>query len=932
MKLINYQFKTKNDLELFIDENIKKTHLSILIQVFSGDLNIDNILQVLDILKSKLPHAAIIGCSTAGEIVSGAMKNNTLQISFSLFEKTNLQLFYYPQTNFEDGEKASSEIVSQNTKAVIAFSEAFKGDSELFLEGFSSKKQHIPISGGNAGDNLLYKKTFIIYDNKIYFEGIVLCALNSDSLCVHSNYSFSSVSIGTEMIVTKAVDNVIYEIDHTPVKKIYQYYLGEHILENFPVSVLEFPLVKIEEEMSVARIAMSMTEEGGFIYLGHFKNGDKVKFAITNNAEISSKSYDLYKNIICNPVEATYIYSCSARKQFPKKCLNYELRLIEKIAPSVGFFSYGEFFHSKIKNQLLTVTTTTLSLSEADIIQSTDEVLESMRSTNMLSSLVHLVNVSDENLNQYKELLDKSSIVSKADTRGDIIYVNDEFCTISGYSREELLGNNHSIVRHPDNSNAIFKNMWTTITAKKVWKGTLKNRAKDGSTYYVKTLIMPILDDSGQIISYIAARTDVTELIEKDKIIRQQYKDKLTGLQNRNALIDKLKKIKNEDATLILINIDRFSDINDYYGYEKGDKTLGLFASVLKNKYSEFFKINGEIVKIRGEIFRISGDEFAILCEHSLDKETKEMIAGLIIDLENEVYEILDDNITLLLSCGVASGAKNEIYNLAHIALKENKKDNNIVTFFNDNMNLYRKIADNIKIIASIKEGILNDKFVPFYQGIVNNKTKKITKYECLIRLKEENGKVLAPYFFLEHAKKAKLYYKLTMIMIRKSFEKFAGNNYDFSINFTLQDIQSVTVVSMLMDYLEQYQCGNRLIIEIVESEGIENFNELSDFIKQIKKYGCKVAIDDFGSGYSNFHYLSKLDVDYIKIDGSLIKNIDNDPSQLATVESILLFAKKMNIKTIAEFVETENIYDILNDLGVDFSQGYYFSKPQESI
>ncbi|HEY7866007.1 MAG TPA: EAL domain-containing protein, partial [Psychromonas sp.] len=509
-------------------------------------------------------------------------------------------------------------------------------------------------------------------------------------------------------------------------------------------------------------------------------------------------------------------------------------------------------------------------------------------------------------------------IVSKTDTRGHIIYANDEFCKISGYSREELIGKKHSIVRHQDSSRAIFKNMWKTIASKKVWKGTIKNRAKDGSTYYVKTLIMPTLNDSGQIISYIASRTDVTELIEKDEIIKQQNKDNLTGLQNRNALIDKLENVNNENVTLVLINIDRFSDINDYYGYEKGDRTLEQFASVLKSKCSE--------------VFRISADEFALLCEDSLDQEKKNTIAELIIELENEEYNILADKITLLLSCGVAHGAKNEIYNLAHVALKENKKDNNIVTFFNDNIYLYNKISENIKVIASIKEGILNDKFVPFYQGIVDNKTLKITKYECLIRLKEESGKVLAPYFFLEHAKKAKLYYKLTMIMIRKSFEKFADNNYDFSVNFTLQDIQSVKVVSMLMDYLELYKCGNRLIIEIVESEGIENFDELSVFIKQIKKQGCKVAIDDFGSGYSNFNYLSKLDVDYIKIDGSLIKNIDNDPSQLATVESILHFANKMNIKTIAEFVETKNIYDILNDLGVDYSQGYYFSKPQEGL
>jgi len=205
-------------------------------------------------------------------------------------------------------------------------------------------------------------------------------------------------------------------------------------------------------------------------------------------------------------------------------------------------------------------------------------------------------------------------------------------------------------------------------------------------------------------------------------------------------------------------------------------------------------------------------------------------------------------------------------------------------------------------------------------------------KYEALIRLKQSDGSILSPYFFLEPAKKAKLYSKLTEIMIEKSFKKFADLEYDLSINLCLQDIQSDQVRSLLIKSLNKYKCGSRVVLEIVESEGIENFDELKSFIVEVKKYGCKIAIDDFGTGYSNFCYLAKLDIDYIKIDGSLVDNIDKDMTQKITVQSILLFAKNMNIKTIAEYVENENIYNMLVELGVDFSQGYYFSKPCEDL
>ncbi len=524
-------------------------------------------------------------------------------------------------------------------------------------------------------------------------------------------------------------------------------------------------------------------------------------------------------------------------------------------------------------------------------------------------------------LSQYKDILDESSIVSKTDKRGIITYVNDAFCEVSGYEREELLGYSHNKIRHPDNEKSIYKEMWSQISAKKIWKGTLKNLSKRGDEYYVKSVIMPILNDKEEIIEYIAARTDVTELIKKDIIIKEQYTDELTGLKNRAALIKDLSH-EDKEATLVLINIDRFSDINDYFGYKVGDKVLQAIADKIK------------ILSPKdADVYRISGDEFAIMCCYTKSSsQQNEKISKLIHDLEKDKYKIQNYNISILLSCGVASGKKSELYKLSHIAIKERAKTNQKVVFYNENLSLHDQTRKNIEIINSIKLGIQEGRFIPFYQGIVDNKTKQIVKYEALIRLKEEDGKIVSPFFFLEHSKKAKLYSELTKIMIEKSFKRFADLECEFSINLCLQDIESDATKQILIDNLLKYKCGNRLVLEIVESEGVENFKELSMFIAEMKKYGCKIAIDDFGTGYSNFSYLAKLDIDYIKIDGSLIDNIDKDLTQKITVESILFFAKKMNIKTIAEFVENESIYQTLNELGVDFSQGYLFSKPSEEL
>lgn len=539
-------------------------------------------------------------------------------------------------------------------------------------------------------------------------------------------------------------------------------------------------------------------------------------------------------------------------------------------------------------------------------------------STNLVEVLQENFKVINNDLNQYKLILDTSAIVSKTDLQGAITYVNDEFCKASGYTREELIGKKHSIIKHPDTSKEVFKKMWETIENKNIWSSTIKNRRITGESYYVKTVIMPLLDESEKIVEYIAARIDVTELIKKDRIIQEHFVDELTGLKTRTALLDDLQIKPNSYASLILINIDRFSDINDYFGYETGDELLKVFANKLQNDHNT--------------AYRISGDEFALLCEHELNDDRRDEISSMLIDLETSEYQLFEESISIFLSCGVSYSRKSELYKLAHIALKKNRNSNEAVTYYNDNKDLEDKVKENLDVILRIKEGLKHDRFIPFFQGIVDNKTKKIVKYESLIRLKCDDGKVESPFFFLEHAKKSKLYTKLTQVMIEKTFEKFANLEYEFSINLLLQDIESPKVMKCLVDHLEKYQCGKRVVWEIVESEGIYNFDLVSQFITLVKSYGCKVAIDDFGTGYSNFSYLAKLDIDYIKIDGSLIKDIDTDLVQMATVESILHFARKVGIKTIAEYVENEIIYNHLCSLGVNFSQGYYFSKPQEEL
>jgi EAL domain-containing protein (putative c-di-GMP-specific phosphodiesterase class I) len=287
--------------------------------------------------------------------------------------------------------------------------------------------------------------------------------------------------------------------------------------------------------------------------------------------------------------------------------------------------------------------------------------------------------------------------------------------------------------------------------------------------------------------------------------------------------------------------------------------------------------------------------------------------------------EIIQPNVTTALSFEEASFLLQTVDMAYAIAKIENKE----ILIYSDDISLSSTYKRNIFWSKKIKKALLSGKIVPYFQPIVNNQNQLFEKYESLVRLIEEDGQVVSPYFFLEISKKTKQYSSITKIMIEKSFEYFQNKSCEFSINLTMEDIVNEEMNSFIFELLKKYQIGSRVVFEIVESESIQNYETVSEFIKKLKSFGCKIAIDDFGSGYSNFEYILKLNVDYLKIDGSLIKNITTDPNAKIVVSTIVDFAKKLSIKTIAEFVENEAIFRVMQELGIDYSQGYYFQAPQ---
>ena len=386
---------------------------------------------------------------------------------------------------------------------------------------------------------------------------------------------------------------------------------------------------------------------------------------------------------------------------------------------------------------------------------------------------------------------------------------------------------------------------------------------------------------------------------------------------------------------MLLINIDSFQEINDFYGNDTGDLILVEMGNRLK------LLIGNQKFKL----FKMPTDEFAILINDKYCIEDIEKLASYFHEgISERAFMYQDSEIHIAVSIGISlfdnpnipEDHKTTWLNLplhADMALKKAKKLRKHFIIYKDSMQISEEYKSNMHWTKKLKEAIKSDNIVPYFQPIVNNKTGVVEKYECLARLIDQEAKVISPFFFINVAKKTRLYHHITRMIFKKSVEFFKDKTFEFSINLSVDDIlDKETDLFIKTILMENPEINKYVVFEILESEGIENYDDVKEFIDDVKEFGCKIAIDDFGTGYSNFQHIMKLNVDYIKIDTSMTKYIDKDKNSQLITSIIADFAKKLGIKTISEFVSSEDIYNKVKELGVDYSQGYYFGEPKNLL
>ncbi|MBN2894863.1 MAG: EAL domain-containing protein [Campylobacterales bacterium] len=389
--------------------------------------------------------------------------------------------------------------------------------------------------------------------------------------------------------------------------------------------------------------------------------------------------------------------------------------------------------------------------------------------------------------------------------------------------------------------------------------------------------------------------------------------DPLTALPNRQRLSRDIEA--KPPHSCALFNIDDFTEINDFFGMRIGDSIIIQVGSYLQS--------------LGYKPYRLGGDEFGILFyEEFTISQIEHKIHTILEMISEHGFMAEDQEINVSMTAGIALGS-HKVINRADIALHLAKEKKLQLAFYEENENIENRYRRNIEMTTSIKKAILDERIICHYQPIFDLATKSVQKYEALVRMIDEEGNLVPPGNFLFIAKKTKLYQQITKEVIKHACATFRYQSHAFSINLSATDLLDPTTVQEIIKNIVKTGTASRVVFEILESEGIENYDEVALFIAQVKSLGAKIAIDDFGTGYSNFENILKLNVDFIKIDGSLIKNITTNPKHAIIVETIVEFAKKIGAKTIAEFVADDATYEEIERMGIDFAQGYFIGKPE---
>ena len=535
----------------------------------------------------------------------------------------------------------------------------------------------------------------------------------------------------------------------------------------------------------------------------------------------------------------------------------------------------------------------------------------------------------------YRTAVDAAAIFSETDLAGNIIYVNEKFCAISGYSAQELLGQNHRVLNSSQHPPEFFIDLWQSISRGQMWRGEICNRRKDGSLYWVESTIVPMFDDANRRVqTYVSIRFDVTEKRQLMHSLQwRAERDELTGLPNRFLLSERLEQsiaaVQRYHNTLAvgMLDLDGFKLINDRYGHEIGDRLLVAVADRLK-----------KIIRGEDTVARLGGDEFVLVLRVRGTEELESAMRRILSAL-SFAYTIDGIGIHISASIGVTlypndnEDAETLLRHADQAMYKAKQRGRDCFHLFD--VSLDKKAKTAFETVIRVSEALHNGELCLYYQPKINLNSGAVIGFEALLRWQHPQEGLIPPLDFLPLVEQTDLIVEIGEWVIDQALNQIGrwaalGHTWSVSVNIAALHFQRADFTETLKSLLACHPnvAPQMLDIEIVESVVLENIQHVSKRLIACQDLGVTFSLDDFGAGYSSLSYLKQLPTQSIKIDQSFIRHILDDKDSLVLTKAIIGLAKSFNREVIAEGVETVEQGVLLMRLGCDVAQGYGIAKP----
>ncbi len=521
------------------------------------------------------------------------------------------------------------------------------------------------------------------------------------------------------------------------------------------------------------------------------------------------------------------------------------------------------------------------------------------------------------------------------DVDSNITYVNEIAQRETGYSRDELIGQNPRVLKSGLNDERFYQGLHDALAAGEKWEGEFINKKKDGSLLYEKASIMPILQH-GEIVNYLAIKLNITDYIEeKDKVEYMAYHDALTSLPNRLSIEEYLKNRlpiatrSDSKIAILFIDLDRFKIINDTLGHDVGDELLVETAKRMRSGLRD-----------SDMLARVGGDEFVIVVESPNDSYSAAHVCEKILQLFREPIQTKSHLLNITLSIGVSIFPDDDIdyiqlFKYADIAMYEAKSaGKNTYRYYQKALSV--EAHKRLDMEQALKLALDNSELYMMYQPKYNIMNHTVVGLEALVRWENEKLGFVGPDKFIPVAEDTGFIIEIGFFIFEKScrdyltFKKYSKTLKSISINISAVQLYQDTFVEDIMKITDRVEISpDEIVLEITETHIMKNINQSKSLLKNLKDLGFRISIDDFGTGHSSLSYLKLFPIDELKIDKSFVDDLPHDKNDIAISKAIIALSQSMGYINVAEGIENREQELFMRDNGCLLGQGYYFSKPK---